>query len=87
MDAALAGSLRAEGIARGRAVVFSSGTELKKVSANFALTMANGAPRWKFSGVEATQGTDSFTGEGSSQADGKLALELTGAGRTVHASE
>jgi hypothetical protein len=40
-------------------------------------------PRWKLSGLKLIQGNDSLSGEGATQADGRLVLDLSSGGRQV----
>jgi hypothetical protein len=39
--------------------------------------------RWKFPGIEVLQGSDAFYGTGTTQADGRLVLDLTNRSRQV----
>ena len=80
---ALLASTQAEGTLRGRAIAFSPDAEFRRVSGRFQVSMAAAGPRWKLSALEVTQGTDSLSGAGATQADGRLVLDLTGGGRQV----
>lgn len=80
---ALLTGLRAEGTFKGRSIAFSSDAEFRSVSGRFVLNITDGAPRWKFTGLDIAQGSDTYAGEGGTQADGKIVLDLTSRGRQV----
>jgi hypothetical protein len=82
--ATLIASVRAEGTLRGRAVAFSPEAEFRRVSGRFAVSMTPAGPKWKLSALELTQGNDSYSGDGATQADGKLVLDLLSGGRQFH---
>ncbi len=82
--AALLASVKAEGTLRGRAVAFSPEAEFRRVSGRFAVSMTPTGPKWKLSALELTQGSDTFSGDGATQADGKLVLDLLSGGRQFH---
>lgn len=70
-------SARADGCLHARAISFSSDAEFRTAKGCFEMSMAAGAMRWAFPGIEVQQGADSFYGTGSTQADGRLVLDLT----------
>ena len=76
-------SLKAEGRLRGRAIAFSPGTEFRRVAGRFQATISASGLRWKLSDLELTQGSDSYSGAGATQADGGLVLDLSSGGRQV----
>ncbi len=82
--ALLLASVKAEGTLRGRAVAFSPDAEFRRVSGRFAVNMTPAGPKWKLSGLELTQGSDSYSGDGATQADGRLVLDLLSGGRQYH---
>jgi hypothetical protein len=82
--ASLLASVKAEGTLHGRAVAFSPEAEFRRVSGRFAVSMTPAGPKWKLSGLELTQGSDSYSGDGATQADGKLVLDLLSGGRQFH---
>jgi hypothetical protein len=82
--ASLLASLKAEGTLRGRAVAFSPEAEFRRVSGRFAVSITPAGPKWKLSALELTQGTDSYSGDGATQADGRLVLDLLSGGRQFH---
>jgi hypothetical protein len=80
---ALWASIKADGTLRGRAIEFSPDAEFRRVAGRFQVSMTAAGPRWKLSGLELTQGSDSYSGEGATQADGRLVLDLSSGGRQV----
>ncbi|HSR05693.1 MAG TPA: hypothetical protein VLM42_00965, partial [Bryobacteraceae bacterium] len=82
--ASLLASVKAEGTLRGRAVAFSPEAEFRRVAGQFSVTMTPTGPKWKLSALELTQGSDSYSGDGATQADGKLVLDLLSGGRQFH---
>jgi hypothetical protein len=63
---------RAEGVFRGRSVSFAQDVDFRTATGHFDFKNA----AWKLSNIEIAQGSDSLTGAGSSQSDGRLVLEL-----------
>jgi hypothetical protein len=74
-------SARAEGVLRGRSILFSPDTEFRSITARFEMQGGGAASRWKLSNVEVNQSGESLAGTGASQADGRLVLDLVGRGR------
>ncbi len=83
VGAALLSNLRAEGRLQGHGIGFAEDALFRTVAGRFTLTMPNGAPSWKLSELEVTHGADLYSGEGATQPDGKLALDLMNKGRRV----
>jgi hypothetical protein len=73
---ALLSSIHAAGAVRGRSLALGTDTEYRRVSGHFVLSMTPAGPTWKLSGLELLQGADTFAGDGTVQADGKLALDI-----------
>ncbi len=82
--AALLASVKAEGTLRGRAVAFSPEAEFRRVSGRFSVSLTAAGPKWKLSALELTQGSDNYSGDGATQADGRLVLDLLSGGRQFH---
>lgn len=82
--AVLLASVKADGTLRGRSIAFSPDAEFRRVAGRFEVSMTATGPKWKLSGLELTQGSDSYSGDGATQADGKLVLDLLSGGRQVH---
>ena len=80
---ALWASIKAEGTLQGRAIAFSPDAEFRRASGRFQMNMTATGPRWKLSGLKLIQGNDSLSGEGATQADGRLVLDLSSGGRQV----
>jgi hypothetical protein len=81
---ALLASVKAEGTFRGRSIAFSPEAEFRRVSGRFTMSMAAAGPQWKLSALELMQGIEMYTGDGATQPDGKLVLNLASpAGRQV----
>jgi hypothetical protein len=80
---ALWSSIKADGTLRGRAIAFSPDAEFRRAAGRFQLSMTATGPRWKLSGLELVQGSDSYSGQGATQADGRLVLDLSSGGRQV----
>jgi hypothetical protein len=80
---ALWASIEADGTLRGRSIVFSPEAEFRRATGRFQMNMTATGPRWKLSGLKLTQGSDSLSGEGATQADGRMVLDLSNGGRQV----
>ena len=79
----LLSNVRAEGSLRGRGILFSPEAEFRSVTGRFEMKMAQGEPRWKLSDLDLIQGGETYSGEGTTQPDGRLILELASRGRQV----
>jgi hypothetical protein len=76
-------NLRSKGTFEGRGIVLAPDAEMRAVSGSYRVAAANGIPRLLLSNVQVSQGADTLTGQGSSQPDGHLVLELTSGRRQV----
>ena len=76
-------SIKADGTLSGRSIAFSPDAEFRQASGHFQINMTAAGPRWKFSGLKLTQGSDNYSGEGSTQTDGRIVLDLSTGGRQV----
>jgi hypothetical protein len=76
-------SARAEGLLRGRSILFAPDADFRTVTARFEMQGGGAASRWKLSNVEVNQSGESLAGSGTSQADGRIVLELTNRGRPL----
>jgi hypothetical protein len=79
----LLSNVHAEGSLRGRGILFSPEAEFRSVTGRFEMKMAQGEPRWKLSDLDLIQGGETYSGEGTTQPDGRLVLELASRGRQV----
>ena len=80
LGAQVLSSAHAEGCLKGRSIAFTPDAEFRSVSGCFE--MAPG-PRWRITGLEVVQGGETYSGTGSTQADGRLVLDLTNRGKQV----
>jgi len=76
-------NLRSKGSFEGRGIVLAPDAEMRAVSGAYRVAAANGIPRLLLSNVQVSQGADTLVGQGSSQPDGHLVLELTSGRRQV----
>ncbi len=74
-------SAHAEGILRGRSILFAPDAEFRSVAARFEMLGAGAASRWKLSNLEVNQSGESLAGTGASQSDGRMVLDLINRGR------
>jgi len=71
---------RGEGSFRGRSIAFAPDAEFHTVSGCFDLLPG---ARWKISCLDVVQGSETYTGVGATQTDGRLILDLTNRGRQI----
>ncbi|MGD1092769.1 MAG: hypothetical protein ABSB35_12365 [Bryobacteraceae bacterium] len=83
LGAQLLTGAHAEGKLNGRSIAFTPDADFRTVAGFFEMLGGPGGPRWKFTGLEVSQGTDSYSGTGATQADGRIALDLANHGRQV----
>ena len=76
-------SLKGEGAFEARGVAVSADQVIRTARGNFQLSVARTGPQVRLSDVEASLGAEHFTGDGSTQPDGRLLMELASAGRTM----
>jgi hypothetical protein len=76
-------NLRSTGTFEGRGIVLAPDADMRAVSGAYRVAAANGIPRLLLSNVQVSQGADTLTGQGSSQPDGHLVLELMSGRRQV----
>jgi hypothetical protein len=77
-------NLRGEGAFQARGVVFSPEQIVRTATGDFSLTFVAKGPQFKLSDVQASLGSERFTGDGVTLADGRLQMELASANRIVH---
>jgi len=82
--APLLASVHATGTLSGRAIAFARNANFRTVSGLFEGSFQGASPRWKFTDLEVTQGNEVYKGEGATQADGRVALDLKNLGKPVH---
>ncbi len=71
--AGLTASLHGDGRLRGRSIAFAPDADFRSVASCFEII----ASRWKLSDLEVAQGQDTYSGQGTMQADGRLVVELS----------
>jgi hypothetical protein len=72
---------RSDGTFTGSGITLGPDAEIDEVSGDFHLEPSTLAPRLVLSKVQVTQGQNVLHGQGASQADGRVVLELTTSGR------
>jgi hypothetical protein len=76
-------NLRGEGTFRARGIVLSPEQTVRAASGLFGLTLTRSGPQFKLSEVQASLGSERFTGDGITLANGSVQMELASANRTV----
>jgi Protein of unknown function len=77
-------NLQASGTFSGRDVRLSSEDTFRTVSGSYDVSFADGWPKLRVSGIEASDGEDAWTGQGAAQSDGKLIVDLEHDGQLRH---
>jgi hypothetical protein len=77
-------NLRGEGTFEARGVILSPEQVVRTASGGFGLILTAKGPQFKLSDVQASLGSERFTGDGVTLADGRLQMELASANRIVH---
>jgi hypothetical protein len=78
--------LEASGDFAGQGVTFLTGDPLTNVTGSFTFAFDGSTPLLKLTKVQARQNDEDWTGEGASNPDGKLLLDLNNGDRQVHLS-
>ena len=76
-------NLRAEGAFQARNIVLAPEQTVKTATGEFVFSLTGTGPQFKLSDVQANLGSERFTGDGITLADGRLQMELASASRTV----
>jgi hypothetical protein len=76
-------NLRSKGTFEGRGIMLAPDSEMREVSGTYQLDAASGVPRLMLANVQVLQGADTLVGQGASQPDGHLVLELASGRRQV----
>ncbi|HYL35651.1 MAG TPA: AsmA family protein [Bryobacteraceae bacterium] len=76
-------NLRSEGTFEGREITLAPETVVHGIAGTYRIAPASGIPRLLLSNLQVTQGLDTLVGQGSSQPDGRIVLELTSGRRQV----
>ena len=70
-------NIRSQGTFEGRDIELAPDTEVDEISGSYRVAPAFGVPRLTLSNLQVVQGADNFSGQGSSQPDGHIILDLT----------
>jgi len=76
-------NLRSNGTFEGRDIVLAPDAEVSEISGSYRVVTSSGLPRLLLTGVQVSQGTDTLSGQGSSQPDGRIVLELASGRKQV----
>jgi hypothetical protein len=76
-------NIRSEGTFEGREILLNPDTPIREIAGAFRIAPVSGIPRLMLSNLQVAQGTDALVGQGSSQPDGSIVLELTAGRRQV----
>jgi hypothetical protein len=76
-------NLRSEGTFEGRDIELGPEAEVHEISGSYRVAPVSGIPRLTLFGLEVVQGADTLSGQGSSQPDGHIVLDLISGRRQV----
>jgi len=79
----LLANLRSKGTFDGRGIALAPDAEMREVSGSYTISAAAGVPRLLLSNVQVLQGADTLAGQGWSQPDGRIVLDLASGRRQV----
>jgi hypothetical protein len=79
-------NLRSEGSFRARSVDVIPEFPLRTLTGTYGLSVTRSGPRLRLTALQAAMGTERFLGQGSTQADGRLQVELASANRIMQVS-
>ncbi|MBV8866729.1 MAG: AsmA family protein [Acidobacteriaceae bacterium] len=77
-------NLIGEGSFAGQGLALSTDDNFENVSGLFRFSFNDGWPDLRLTNIQAAQNGDRWTGEGATQSDGKLLVDLTREGRQLH---
>jgi hypothetical protein len=69
-------NIRSQGTFEGRGIELSPDTEVNEISGSYRVAPAFGIPRLTLSNLQVVQGADNLSGQGASQPDGHIVLDL-----------
>jgi hypothetical protein len=70
-------NIRSQGTFEGQGIELGPDTEVSAITGGYKLAPVAGIPRLVLSNIQVEQGADTFSGQGASQPDGHIVLELT----------
>ncbi len=76
-------NIRSQGTFEGRDIELGPDTEVGEITGSYRVAPVAGVPRLTLSNLQVAQGADTLVGQGSSQPDGHIVLELTTGRRQV----
>ncbi len=76
-------NLRSKGTFDGRGIMLAPDSEVREVSGSYRLAGPSGVPRLLLSNVQVLQGAETLVGQGASQPDGHIVLDLASGRRQV----
>jgi len=79
----LLGNLRSKGTFQGRGIMLAPDAEVREMSGSYRVSASYGVPRLLLSNVQVLQGADTLVGQGASQPDGHIVLELASGRKQV----
>ncbi len=79
-------NIRSKGTFEGRGIELGPDTQVREITGSYSVAASGGIPKLSLSNVLLSQGLDTFTGQGSSQPDGHIILELTSGRKQVRLS-
>jgi AsmA protein len=83
IGAALLLNLRSKGTFDGRGIMLAPDAAVREVSGSYRASAASGIPRLLLSNVQVLQGAETLVGQGASQPDGHIVLELASGRKQV----
>jgi len=83
IGAALLLNLRSKGTFDGRGIMLAPDAEVREVSGSYRVGPSYGVPRLLLSNVQVLQGAETLVGQGASQPDGHIVLELASGRKQV----
>jgi hypothetical protein len=76
-------NIRSQGTFEGRDIELGPDVEVSQISGSYLVAPASGIPRLTLSNLQVVQGADTLSGQGSSQPDGHIVLDLISGRRQV----
>lgn len=76
-------NIRSQGTFEGRDLELATDAPFREISGSYRIAAVSGIPRLLLTNLQVSQGADTFTGQGSSQPDGHVVLELTSGRRQM----
>ena len=73
-------NIKSEGTFEGRDIELGPEVEVQEISGSYSVAPVSGIPRLTLSKLQVTQGGDTLAGQGASQPDGRIVLDLTSSG-------